>query len=103
MESPPNFSRNALATSKATTASAMTAAAGTAQVSDLSTLALKGFFVSISTERSGLYRVGIGFMAALRTIGSPFDMPPSMPPALLVFLENPGLLGQNRADLPFRE
>ena len=45
-----------------------------------------GDFVNISIEFSGIVKVGIGFIAILTTIGSPFVIPPSIPPALLVFL-----------------
>ena len=44
--------------------------------------AVKG--VSVSTERSGLVRVEIGFSAPRTTSGSPFDIPPSTPPARFV-------------------
>lgn len=50
----------ALATSKATTCSQTTLAAGTAQLSERSIVALKSSLVLISTELSGLYKVGIG-------------------------------------------
>jgi len=46
-------------------------------------LALNGSFVSISTLISGLYKVGIGFMTPLTTIGIPLVIPPSKPPRLL--------------------
>ena len=84
MESPPNFSRTQRASSKATTASPTTAAAAIAVVSLRSTSASAGSCVSRRAERSGFISVGSGFIATRTTIGSPFDMPPSMPPARLV-------------------
>ncbi len=86
MESPPNFSMSELAISIEDTASPMTAAAGTAHTSDLSTVAFTGFFVLISTLESGFFNVAMGFMAAFMIISSPVVMPPSMPPELLPFL-----------------
>ncbi len=75
MLSPPNFSIIADAISNAATASATTPAAGTAQTSERSTLALKGFLLKMSTERSGFMSVGMGFMAARSTMFSPLLMP----------------------------
>ena len=50
--------------------------------------------VAMSTLRSGLVRVGIGFMAARTTTGSPFVMPPSSPRP--VGLAEVALLGRTR-------
>ena len=86
MLSPPNLSRKLSAIAIAVTASPITDAAGTAQVSDRSYAALNFFLVFISTDARGLFSVGIGFMAALKIIGIPLLMPPSIPPALLDFL-----------------
>ena len=82
--SPPNFSRAARASSHATAASATTASASTAETSLRSTSACAGSPVSRSTDASGFISVGSGFIAARTTISSPFDMPPSMPPARFV-------------------
>lgn len=41
-------------------------------------------FVFASTVFSGFLNVGIGFIIAVTTKGSPFVIPPSIPPALLV-------------------
>ena len=62
------FIKHVLAISNATTASSPTTEAwlGTAHISDLSTVASKSP-LSQYPERSGLYRVGIGFIAALTT------------------------------------
>ena len=46
--------------------------------------ACAGSLVAMSTERSGLVSVGIGFMATRATSGSPVVMPPSMPPLRFV-------------------
>src|SRR5207248_4159617 len=81
--SPPNFSWAARASSHATAASATTASASTAETSLRSTSALAASPVWRSTEASGFISVGSGFMPARTTISSPFDMPPSMPPARL--------------------
>ena len=54
--------------------------AGTAQLSERSIVALKSSLVLISTELSGLYKVGIGFITPLTIIGIPFVIPPSKPP-----------------------
>ena len=62
MESPPNFSTTASASTNATIASATTAAAGTAQMSLRSTVASVSVMVARSTERSGFISVAIGFM-----------------------------------------
>ena len=43
-----------------------------------------GSFVAMSTERSGLVSVGIGFIATRTTSGSPVVMPPSRPPERFV-------------------
>ena len=72
------------AISQATTASATTLAAGTAQLSERSMLAVNGSFVSMSTLFSGLYKVGIGFITPRTTIGIPVVIPPSNPPSLFV-------------------
>ena len=64
--------------------SAARAAAGTVQESVRSRSAWAGSFVARSTLRSGLVRVGSGFIAARTTSGSPFDIPPSRPPARFV-------------------
>jgi hypothetical protein len=56
----------------------------TAATSLRSTSASAGSPDSRSAERSGRIRVGNGFMAARTTIASPFETPPSMPPAWLV-------------------
>src|SRR2546430_5555504 len=82
--SPPNFSRAARASSNATAASATTASASTAATSLRSTSASPVSPVARSTERSGRISVGRGFMAARTTISSPFETPPSIPPARLV-------------------
>src|SRR5579864_1426979 len=79
--SPPNFSRAARASSHATAASATTASASTADTSLRSTSACAASPLSRSTDPSGRISVGNGFIAARTTISSPFDMPPSMPPA----------------------
>jgi len=63
---------------------AVAAAAGTTVESVRSRIACAGCLVSVSTERSGLVRVEIGFSAPRTTSGSPFDMPPSTPPARFV-------------------
>ena len=44
--------------------------------------------MSIVAVRSGFISVGSGFIAIRTTIGSPFDMPPSMPPARFVRRRN---------------
>src|SRR5262249_57555144 len=61
-ESPPNFSVSASARTKATIASATTAAAGTAQTSLRSIAAGLSSIVVRSIERSGFMSVAIGFM-----------------------------------------
>lgn len=83
MLSPPNFSVKALAISKAIIASQTTDAAGTAQISDLSYEAATGSFVSKSTDLKDFFNVGIGFIYALTTIGSPLLIPPSIPPRII--------------------
>src|SRR5439155_943513 len=87
--SPPNFSRAARPSSQATTASATTASASTADTSLRSTSASPGSPVWRSTEASGCISVGRGFIAARTTISSPFETPPSIPPARLVVRCNP--------------
>lgn len=82
--SSPNCSTTAFAISQATAASATTLAAGTAQLSERSMLAVNGSFVSMSTLFSGLYKVGIGFITPRTTIGIPVVIPPSNPPSLFV-------------------
>src|SRR5581483_7403319 len=79
--SPPNFSRVARASSHATAASATTASASTAETSLRSTSAVAASPVSRSTDARGFISVGSGFIAARATISSPFDIPPSIPPA----------------------
>ena len=68
----------------ATTASATTPAAGTAQASLRSKRDWTASSVARSKERSGETSDEIGFMAARMWIGWPLDMLPSMPPARLV-------------------
>src|SRR3954451_18181650 len=63
MWSPPNLSRNAPASTMASIASPTTPAAGTTQESVRSRSAWAGSRVAMSTERSGLVSVGVGFMA----------------------------------------
>jgi hypothetical protein len=43
--------------------------------------------VLISTELSGFFSVGMGFIATVKTISSPVDIPPSIPPEEFVFLK----------------
>src|SRR4029077_14844079 len=62
MESPPNFSTTASASTNATMASPTTAAAGTAQTSLRSMVAGLSAIVVRSTERSGFISVEMGFM-----------------------------------------
>src|SRR5262249_47865509 len=85
--SPPSFSRTPRPSSNgwpASTASAPTAAAAMAVVSERPTSASAGAGVSSRAERSGRISVGSGFIARRTTIVSPLDMPPSMPPARFV-------------------
>src|SRR5699024_615917 len=77
---------NCLRKFKSNNMSATTEAAGTAQESERSILALNGSFDSISTLCKGLYNVGIGFITPLTTNGIPLVIPPSKPPSLFVFL-----------------
>ena len=84
IESPPNFSTSASASTSATIASPTTAAAGTAQTSLRSIAAGASAIVVRSTERSGFISVEIGFMYAETRRSSPLVTPPSRPPALLV-------------------
>ena len=84
MWSPPNLSRYAPASTIASIASPTTPAAGTTQESVRSRSACAGSRVAMSTERSGLVSVGIGFMATRATSGSPVVIPPSSPPERLV-------------------
>src|SRR5581483_2950008 len=87
--SPPNFSRAARASSHATAASATTARASTAETSLRSTSAVAGSPVSRSTDASGCISVGNGFIEHRTTTSSPFDMPPSSPPARFVSRYSP--------------
>src|ERR1700733_5919181 len=87
-ESPPNFSTTSLATVSATIASAATPAAGTTQTSLRSYAAFTGSRVAKLTLASGRLRVEIGFRYPRTTTSSPFEMPPSSPPALLCSREN---------------
>src|SRR5213080_3637686 len=75
MLSPPNFSRNASASTMAIMASPTTPAAGTAQTSLRSTTASTASFVARSTDLSGVRRVERGFIAARTTTGCPFVTP----------------------------
>src|ERR1700755_2687091 len=86
---PTYFSTTAEATSNATTFSTITLAAGTAQTSDRSYAAGWGALVTMFTDGPGAATVRIGFLAARTTIGAPLDVPPSIPPALLVGRRNP--------------
>lgn len=63
----------------------MTLAAGTAVVSLLSLAASLGSWVTTSTVGRGFIRVAMGLRAARTTSSSPVVMPPSSPPARLVF------------------
>src|SRR5438477_1798566 len=67
MLSPPNFSRNASASTMAIMASPTTPAAGTAQTSLRSTTASTASFVARSTDLSGVRSVERGFIAARTT------------------------------------
>ena len=67
-----------------TIASATTAAAGTAVLSERWLIACAASPVVTSTVRSAFGIEGIGFIAARTRIGWPLDMPPSMPPARFV-------------------
>ena len=84
-ESPLNFSSIASASTMHSIASATQVAAATAQTSLRSLLANTVCCDWISTECKGWVSVGIGFITARSTIGSPFVIPPSMPPARLVW------------------
>src|SRR5271166_3274732 len=86
---PTYFSTIAAAISKATTFSTITLAAGTAQTSDRSYAAGAGALVAMLTDGPRAARVLIGFLAARMMIGSPLDVPPSIPPALLVGRRKP--------------
>src|SRR3954451_6217828 len=76
MWSPPNFSRYADTSTRATIASATTPAAGTTVESVRSRRACAGSLVSVSTLRSGFVRVEIGFSAPRATRGLPVRIPP---------------------------
>ena len=67
----------------ATSASATTPMAGTAQVSLRSLDAFTGSWVSVLTVMRGFMSVGMGFIERVSTRGWPLVMPPSRPPALL--------------------
>src|SRR3989440_7712405 len=97
-ESPPNFSRAARASSHATAASATTASASTADTSLRSTSAFAASPVCRSTEASGFISVGSGFIPARTTISSPFDIPPSMPPARFDVRRRPGWISSCACD-----
>ena len=86
---PTYFSTTAAAISNATTFSTITLAAGTAQTSDRSYAAGCGALVAMLIDGPRAASVLIGFLAARTTIGSPLDVPPSMPPALLVGRRKP--------------
>ena len=83
---PPIVSKKNWHITKATTFSQTTLHAGTAQVSERSTVA--SYFSNVFTfiELRGLYNVGIGFIAHLTTSSSPVVIPPSIPPNLFVTL-----------------
>src|SRR6266436_4816214 len=83
IESPPNFSSAQRASVSATIASPATPAAGTTQTSERSYAALTGSRVSKSTDCNGRRNVEMGFKYPRTRISSPFETPPSMPPALL--------------------
>ena len=70
----------------ATTAFATVQQAGTAQVSERSKCASNSCFVSKSTDFRGFCIVGIAFIVMVMTKSSPLVIPPSIPPALFVFL-----------------
>ena len=69
---------------------ATTARASTAATSLRSTSASAGSPLPRSTDRSGRISVGSGFIAARTTISSPFETPPSIPPARFVSRRSPG-------------
>ena len=84
IESPPNFVRNARATSKATTFSMTTLAAATALTSLRSYWLCCGSSVARSTLGMPRRSVEMGFIVPRTTTGMPLVMPPSSPPALFV-------------------
>src|ERR1700742_2857895 len=94
MWSPPNFSLYARARVRQTIASPTAAAAGTTVESVRSRSAWAGWWVSVSTERSGLVSVEIGLIAARTESGWPFVIPPSSPPARFVLREEAFLSDQ---------
>ena len=63
-------------------------AAGTAHESVRSLCASFVSLECISTDRSGLIKVGMGFMAIRKTMGWALLMPPSIPPALFEYRIN---------------
>ena len=90
IESPPNLSSAAFASTKQTMASPTTAAAGTAHTSLRSIVAGSSFIVAVLTDRNGFINVEMGFIQADTRTSSPLVMPPSRPPARFVGLESVG-------------
>src|SRR4051812_13335597 len=92
-ESPPNFSRDRSARTRATIASATTPAAGTAQTSLRWWCATASSPVDVSTVRSARGTVLIGFIAARTRSTSPDDIPPSVPPSRPLLRASPSAPG----------
>src|SRR4029453_9300919 len=84
MESPPNLSNKASASTRAIIASPTTAAAGTAHTSLRSMVAGLSAIVVRSTERRGFISVAMGFMSPDPPGSPPWVTPASKPPALFV-------------------
>ena len=80
---PPAWSDRASASTRATSASAITAPGTTWHVSERWCRPTASSPVARSMLRSACGTVEIGLKAARATIGAPLDVPPSMPPAWL--------------------